>query len=437
MTTSRTWFSRLRVDTTPLRTSRDFRLLFAAGTVFYLGGMVSYVALPYQLYHLTHSNIAVGAMGAVELVPLLVFGLYGGALADHADRRTVLVLTGAAQALLTAVLMVNAFVDHPRVWLIYVVGAFLSAAQSLQRPSREALTPRVVAHHELPAAVALSSIGSQVGQLGGPALGGLLVVTAGAGTAFAVDVAGLLVATVLFARLRRYPAIEGGTPPSLSGIADGIRYAARRKDLLGTYLIDVIAMFMAFPIVLFPALASDVFHQPALLGLLYTAESIGTLVATATSGWMAHVHHHGRAVAVAATAYGLFIALAGLAPDAWVAIALLAMAGAADMISALFRQVIWHQTIPDSMRGRLAGIEMLSYSVGPLGGQTRAGLVADLTSVRTSIVSGGLLCAVGVAATATFLRRFWAYDDRTDEHAVREREVRARRASVGEAGDVQ
>jgi MFS family permease len=428
------WFGRLRIDATPLRTSRDFRLLFAAGTVFYLGGMVSYVALPFQLYHLTHSNIAVGAMGAVELLPLLVFGLYGGALADHSDRRTVLVVTGSAQAVLTAVLMGNAFLD-PHVWVIYVLGALLSAAQSVQRPSREALTPRVVAHHELPAAVALSSIGSQIGQLGGPALGGLLVATAGAGTAYAVDVVGLVVATLLFAGLRRYPPVAGGTPPNLSGIRDGIRYAAGRRDLLGTYLIDIIAMFMAFPIVLFPALASDVFRQPAVLGLLYTAESIGTLVATATSGWMPRVHHHGRAVAVAATTYGLCIAAAGLAPDAWVAIGLLAAAGAADMVSALFRQVMWHQTIPDEMRGRLAGIEMLSYSVGPLGGQTRAGLVADLTSVRASIVSGGLVCAVGVAATATFLRRFWAYDDRTDEHAVRERAVRARRALVGEAGD--
>jgi MFS family permease len=422
------WLRRLRLDTTPLRTSRDFRILFAAGTVFYLGGMVSYVAVPFQLYQLTHSNLAVGAMGAVELLPLLFFGLYGGALADHADRRTVLVLTGTAQALLTAVLMGNAFLDRPKVWAIYVVGGLLSIAQSLQRPSREALTPRLVSHQELPAAVALSGIGAQIGQLGGPALGGLLVATAGAGAAYAVDVGGLTIATALFFLLRRYPASAGGRPPSLAGIAEGIRYAARRKDLLGTYLIDIIAMFLAFPIVLFPALAQDVFQQPALLGLLYTAESVGTLVATATSGWTSRVHHHGRVVAYAAAAYGLSIAAAGLAPNAWVAIALLAVAGGADMISALVRQVIWHQTIPDEMRGRLAGIEMLSYSIGPLGGQTRAGLVADLSGVRASIVSGGVLCAVGVAATATYLRSFWAYDDRTDVHAVRERAVRADRA---------
>jgi MFS family permease len=430
VTTTPPWLDRVRVDTTPLRTSRDFRLLFAAGTVFYLGGMVSYVAVPYQLYQLTHSNLAVGAMGAVELAPLLFFGLYGGALADHADRRTVLVLTGTAQAVLTAALMGNAFLAQPRVWAIYVIGGLLSIAQSLQRPSREALTPRVVSHQELPAAVALSGLGSQVGMLGGPALGGVLVATAGPGSAYAVDVTGLAIATALFALLRRYPAGADSRPPSLSGIAEGIRYAARRKDLLGTYLIDIIAMFMAFPIVLFPALAETVFGQPALLGLLYTAESIGTLIATATSGWTSHVHHHGRAVVAAATAYGLSIALVGLAPNVWVVVVLLAVAGAADMVSALFRQVIWHQTIPDAMRGRLAGIEMLSYSIGPLGGQTRAGLVADLTSVRASILSGGVVCAIGVAATATFLRSLWGYDERTDEHAVRERRARAARAAA-------
>ena len=165
----------LRVDITPLRTSRDFRLLFWAGTVFYLGGMVSYVALPYQIYSLTGSNFAVGAMGLVELAPLIVFGLYGGALADHVDRRTMLVWTALAQVALTAALLGNAVLDQPSVWTIYVIGFLLAIAQSLQRPSREALIPRTVRHDELPAAVAVSSLGMQIGTLLGPAVGGLLV----------------------------------------------------------------------------------------------------------------------------------------------------------------------------------------------------------------------------------------------------------------------
>jgi MFS family permease len=414
---------RLRVDTTPLRTSRDFRLLFLAGTVFYLGGMVSYVALPYQVYRLTGSNFAVGALGLVELVPLLFFGLYGGALADHVDRRKMLVSTGVVQVLLTVVLMVNAF-GPERLWVIYGTGAALAAAGSLQRPSKEALAPRTVRHDEITAASALSSLGTQIGLLAGPGIGGVLVATVGVGWCFAVDVTGLVVATALFAAMRPYPHTGETTPPSLRGIGEGLTYALRRRDLLGTYLVDVAAMLLAMPVVLFPALAEEVFGHPGLLGLLYTAETIGSMVATATSGWTSRVHHHGRAIVLAATVYGVAIGLAGLAPSIGVAVTLFALAGAADMVSGIFRSTIWNQTIPDTMRGRLAGIEMLSYSVGPLGGQVRAGVVADLWTVRGSVASGGALCVVGVAVTAVWLRDFWSYDTRTDEHAVRERLLR-------------
>ena len=419
---------RLRVDVTPLRESRDFRLLFWAGTVFYLGGMVSYVALPFQLYQLTRSNFAVGALGIVELIPLVVFGLYGGALADHVDRRLMLVVTGAAQVLLTAVLMANAFLDAPRIWAIYVLGALLAAAGSLQRPSREALLPRVVRHNQIPAAVAVSSLGREVSMLVGPAVGGVLLQWVGVGWCYAIDVIGLTAATALFLALKPYPATDRSNPPSLAGIAEGLRYAMGRKDLLGTYVIDIVAMVMAMPIVLFPALATQIFHAPAMLGLLYSAEGVGALIATATSGWTSRVHHHGRAIVIAASAWGGSIALAGLMPSLWLVLVCLIAAGAADMVSGLFRSVIWNQTIPDSMRGRLAGIEMLSYSLGPLGGQARAGLVADRWSVRASITSGGILCVLGVALTASWLHGFWAYDDRTDEHAVRERKIRAQQS---------
>ena len=422
-----------------MRTSRDFRILWFAGTVFYLGGMVSYVALPYQLYHLTGSNFAVGALGLIQLAPLIACGLYGGALADRVDRRSVLVATGAAQCVLTVVLLVNAARAQPSVWLIYAVAVLLIVAQSLQRPSREALTPRVVRHDQLPAAVTLSSIGLQTGMLAGPALGGIILATAGAAWAYAIDVAGLVVATALFTALRRYPplreSVESGIAGAVRGIVDGLTYAVRRKDLLGTYVVDLTAMFLAMPTVLFPAFASDVFREPASLGLLYTAGTVGSLVATATSGWTSRVHHHGRAVVLAAATWGGAVVFAGLAPSVWLALVALAVAGAADMISGVFRSVIWHQTIPDERRGRLAGIEMLSYSIGPLGGEARAGLVADATSVRTSIVSGGVLCVVGVGLVAAWLRDFWTYDARTDEHAVHERKVREERAAAEVAAD--
>ncbi len=423
-----TWGERLRglrVDLSPLRTSRDFRLLFVAGTVFYLGAMVSYVAIPFQVYDLTGSNFAVGLIGLVELVPLVVFGLYGGALADHVDRRRLLVATGVAQALFTGVLAVNAFAGSPQVWVLFVVSAFLSAASALQRPSREALMPRTVTHDELVAANALTGLGMQVGVLVGPAVGGLLIAFVGIGWCFAVDIAGLLVATTLYVAMGSYPHREETTPPSLAGIGAGVRYAMARRDLLGTYLVDIAAMLLAMPVVLFPALAQDVFHRPELLGLLYSAETVGALVATALSGWTAHVVHHGRVIVIAAAAYGACIAVAGLMPSLWLVALFFALSGAADMVSGIFRSTIWSQTIPESMRGRLAGIEMLSYSVGPLGGQVRAGLVADVWSVRASITSGGVACVAGVLVTAGILRDFWSYDARTDEHAVAERASRA------------
>ncbi len=420
-------FRAMRMDVTPLRTSRDFRLLFLAGTIFYLGGMVSYVAIPFQIYRLTGSNFAVGAIGLVELAPLVVFGLYGGALADHVDRRRLLVVTGVSQAVLTGVLAANAFREEPSIVLIFVVAGLLTAAGALQRPSREALMPRTVRHEQIPAANALDSFGRQVGVLIGPAVGGLLAAYVGVGWCFVVDVAALALATALYIRLRPYPHRTETTPPSLRAIGEGWRYAVRRKDLLGTYLVDIVCMVLAFPVVLFPALAEDVFEHPQLLGLLYSAETVGAVLATLLSGWTARMHHHGRAVVLAAAAYGLFIGLAGLAPTIWVALVMLMLAGAADMISGIFRSTVWNQTIPEEMRGRLAGIEMLSYSVGPISGQVRAGLVADLWSVRGSIASGGFACVAGVAITAAWLREFWRYDARTDEHAVAERRLRQAR----------
>jgi len=426
------WRDRLRamrIDLTPLQ-SRDFRLLFFAGTVFYFGEMVSYVAIPYQIYTLTGSNFAVGAIGLVELLPLVVFGLYGGALADHVDRRKLLIATGLAQAAFTAVLGVNAFQDDPNVPLIFVVSGFLAASSSLQRPSREALMPRTVEHDQITAANALTSLGMQTGVLVGPALGGLLIAYVGIGWCFLVDICGLSVATLLFVAMRPYPHRAETTPPSLAGIAQGMRYAIGRRDLLGTYLVDIAAMFLAMPVVLFPALAEEVFDQPQVLGLLYSAETVGALLATALSGWTGRIHHHGRAIVIAAAAYGALVGVAGLMPSVWLVLLFLMLSGAADMISGVFRGTVWNQTIPENMRGRLAGIEMLSYSIGPLGGQVRAGITADLWSVRGAIVSGGFACVAGVTVTALALRDFWSYDERTDPYAVAEREVRARHGEV-------
>jgi MFS family permease len=266
--------------------------------------------------------------------------------------------------------------------------------------------------------------------LAGPAVGGVLLHAVGTGWCFLVDVVGIAIATALFFRMRPYPPVEEAAPPSLRGIGEGLRYAVGRRDLLGTYLIDIVAMFMARPTVLFPAFAQDVLQRPEMLGLLYSAGTVGALIASLTSGWTGRMHHHGRAVVLAAMAWGASVAVAGLLYNPWLVLLCFAVAGAMDNISGIFRSIIWHQTIPDSMRGRLAGIEMLSYSVGPIGGEIRSGLVADKFGVRQAITTGGILCVLGVAATSVWLRGFWTYDDRTDPYAVHERKVRAERAEL-------
>lgn len=420
----------LRMDLTPLRTSRDFRLLFSGGLVFAFGSTVTAVAIPFQVYAETGSNLMVGLVGLCELVPLVVFGLWGGALADHFDRRRLLVTAGLVQAALVACLVLNTVVGEPRLWALFVLAACLTSTASLQRPSREALMPRTVRHDQISAAQAITSLGSQLGLLAGPLVAGLLIAYVGIAWCFAIDMVGLAVATCLYAAMRPYPHTVETTPPSLAAIAEGIRYGVGRRDLLGTYLVDIAAMFLALPVVLFPALVEEVYRDPGLLGLLYAAGTAGAMIATLTSGWVHRVTRHGRAIVVAAAVYGLMVAAAGLVGNVWWAVVFLTLAGGADMISAIFRGTVWNQTIPEHMRGRLAGIEMLSYSLGPRAGQVRAGFTADLFGVRAAITGGGLACVVGVAATTAWLRSFWSYDSATDPYAVAEREARVSRGEA-------
>ena len=417
----------MRVDVTPLRESRDFRLILISGGITYLGSMITYVALPFQVAQLTGSFVAVGLIGLVELVPLVVFGLYGGALADSVDRRTMVIATEAASGVLVVALLVNAAMPSPQLWVLYVVAMLLAVTDGLQRPSLDAMIPRVVAHDQLAAASALNAIKWQVGTIVGPAVGGLLLSAGGAVAAYGVDVVTFVVSVALLWRVRSIRVgDEGGERVTLSHITDGMRYAWSRKDLMGTYAVDLIAMVFAFPYVLFPFLAVEL-GAPWALGLLYSAGAVGSLLVSLTSGWTASVHRHGRAIVVAAAMWGLGIGLVGFTTSLWVVLLLLMLAGAADMVSGIFRTVMWNQTIPDDVRGRMAGIELLSYSVGPLLGQVRSSAAASLTSLRVSFISGGALCIIGVALSAIALPSLWNYDDRTSEDAIRERERRRER----------
>ncbi|OLZ69526.1 MFS transporter [Streptomyces sp. IMTB 2501] len=411
-------------DLSPWQTSVDFRRLWKSGLISNFGSFLTLVALPVQLKDLTESTAAVGAIGAVELLPLIVCGLYGGALADALDKRKLIGWTEAGQGLLSAALLLNALLPRPTVWPLYAVAALSSALGSLQRPALDSLWPRIVAHADIPAAASLNSLRWTVGGVAGPALAGVVVAYAGLGWAYAADLLTFAVSVAYIVRIAPSPASHEAAKPSLGAIAEGARYALSRKELLGTYVVDLAAMSLAMPLAVLPFLADEL-HADWSLGLMYAALPAGSLLVSLTSGWASRIHRHGLMVVLAATGWGLAVAAAGLCGNVWLVLVLLTVGGGFDMVSGIFRAAMWNQTIPDELRGRLAGIELLSYSVGPQLGQVRAGGLAAWAGVRTSVVSGGLACAGAMGLLALCLPRLMTYDARTNEHAVRMREQRA------------
>lgn len=414
----------LALDLGPLRESRDFRLLMASGVITMFGTFITAVAVPYQMKQLTGSYLAVGLVSLAEFVPMVICGLWGGAIADALDRRKIILLSELGLLVTSGALMLNALLPHPQTWVLYVVGAASTGIACLQRPSMEALIPQVVRHDQLGAAAVLTSLRWNFGAIVAPAVGGLVVTAFGTATAYAIDALTFLLSLVLLWRIASAPAAEDAEPPSLRSLVGGVRYAVGRSDLMGTYLVDIAAMVFAMSTALFPFLADEL-GAPGALGLLYSAGSVGSLIASLTGGWTSRVHRHGLGVILAAALWGVAVALAALAPNVWVVFACLALAGAADMVSGIFRSTLWNQTIPNELRGRLAGIELLSYASGPMLGDARAGLMAQLRGARFSLGVGGLLCVGAVAALSLALPRFRRYDARTDEHALAEKARRA------------
>ena len=413
----------LAIDFSPLKKYPDFRRLWLSGLISYFGSMFTYVALPFQVKELTGSYLAVGLIGLVEIIPLVVFGLYGGVLADHMDRKKMIWVTEFAALFLSAILLINSLLPSPSLALIYIVAALFSAVDGLQRPSADAILPRLVEHNDLPAASALMSLRWQMGMIAGPSLAGVLISIFGVSAGFILDIATYFLSLIILIKVKSVPPIEISENPSFSSLVAGVKYATSRKDLMGTYLVDLAAMFFAMPTALFPFWAEQV-GAPWALGLFYAAGTIGSILVTVTSGWVKNYTKHGRAIFLAALGWGVAITFAGLVNNLALILLFLILAGASDMVSALFRSTLWNQSIPDEFRGRLAGVELISYSVGPLGGQTRAGFTAERTSLRTSVVSGGLLCIGFVAFFTALLPDFRKYDSKSNKFAVSEAKKR-------------
>jgi MFS family permease len=415
--------SKFAIDISPLKKYPDFRNLWASGLISYLGSMVTYVAIPFQIKELTNSYIAVGIVGAIEIIPLILFGLYGGVLADYVDRKKMVWATEAAALVLSGILLLNSLSSEPKVWVIYVMAGLFASVDGLQRPSADAILPRIVGHKDLPAASALMSLRWQMGVIIGPTIGGIVISTISISAGYGFDVFTFFISLLFLARVGSVPANPEAEKPSLRGLLDGIKYAFSRQDLTGTYLIDLAAMFFAMPTALYPFWA-DQLGAPWALGFLYAAVTVGSVIVTLTSGWIKTYRFHGRAIIWAAIGWGAAIALAGISNSLILVLLFLAIAGGADMISALFRGTIWNQTIPDNLRGRLAGIELLSYSIGPLAGQLRAASMAAATSLTFSVTAGGLICVFMVALLASFLPKLRKYDAETNEFAVEMRKIR-------------
>ena len=401
---------RLLADITPLRRFPEFRRLWAGYLVSFVGTQLTMVAVPYQVYTLTHSSLFVGLLGLVQLGPLLIGSLVGGSVADAVDRRRLLIVTQLLLASTSVGLALDGSRAEPAVWPLFLLSALAAGFSGIDSPTRAAAISNLVDRPSYPAAFALWQLLNQVGLVAGPALGGVLIGQVGVAAVYWIDAATYGVALLAVVGLRAMPAPPDATPVGLRSIGDGLRFLRGRQVLQANFIIDLDAMIFGMPRALFPALGLHQFHGgPGTVGALYAAPGAGALIGALLTGWVSGVRRQGRAVMVAVTVWGLAIAGFGLTRWLAAALALLAVAGAADVVSAVFRNTILQLNVPDALRGRLSAIHIAVVTGGPRLGDLEAGVVAALAGARVSVVSGGLACVAGVAVLGRLMPRFRRY----------------------------
>jgi MFS family permease len=389
---------RIFADVTPLRLDRDFRWLWAGQAISGIGNQVTRLALPYQVYRETGSTLAIAGLTLFQLIPILIFSLGAGSLADAIDRRRMLRVTQIAMMACSLVLAILALQPSVPIPVLYAVAFATAAAGSLDQPARSSAIPRLVPRERLPAAIALNQLNFQVASVVGPAVAGILIATIGLVGACLVDVVSFSASLIALLAIAPIPPLAGAARPGLAAIREGLRFARAKRVILSTYVIDLNAMIFGMPTSLFPALALDVFHVgPQGLGLLAAAPSVGALLGALLSGWVSTIRRIGLAVIVAVAIWGLAITLFGLSVASFaLALVFLAIAGAADVISAVFRNTIVQLAAPDHLRGRMASINILVVTSGPRIGDIEAAAVASIFGAQVSVVSGGLLCLLGL-----------------------------------------
>ncbi len=427
--------ARLMIDTRPLR-RREFRLLWLGELVSETGSNIAVVALYVQVYRITGSALAVGGIGLVQFVPILLSALFGAPLVDRHDRRSILLIAHWCEAGAALLLLVGVWIGSPPLLLVYLAAALVAGSGSLALAARSAMTPNLVPHDELPAALALNQAMWNTCLIVGPALGGLLIARFGLGIAYGLDLVTFAAALISVRLMRPHPPVSTSstTAPSRAGalmegpaeseaesfiedeegwarVTAGFRYLKGRRVLQATFIVDLIAMVFGMPRALFPVLAQVQFDAgPELVGLLFSAVAVGALIGALTSGWVHRIKRQGLAVLIAVALWGAGIVAFGLSGSSiGLALGCLAVAGGADVISAVFRNTILQRSVPDDLRGRLSGIHILVVTGGPRLGDMEAGLVATLASPTVSVVSGGVICILAVGALAILVPAFTNY----------------------------
>ena len=397
------------IDISLLKHNRDYALLYSGQFLSFIGTMITSVVLPYQIYHLTQSTLMVGLLSLVQLLPLLITALLGGVCADRYNRRKLMILSECFLMLGCVMLVLNAYQSNPNVTVVFVIAAIMSAIIGLHRPAMDSMTQQLVKPEDYKAVGTLSSFKFSFCMIAGPAIAGLLIAYCGISVTYLIDLFTFMISLTSLSLIRRaQPSMVANHPSVMCALKQGIQFAWSRQELMGSYAVDFIAMIFAIPTALFPAMAQS-FGGVKTLGFLYAAPAVGSLLISFFSGWTVNIKRDGKAIAIAASLWGLSMIGFGLSSALWPALLFLALSGAFDSVSGIFRSTLWNSTIPHDYRGRLAGIEMLSYLGGPKLGDARAGAIASCFGITTAIVSGGALCIVGVAICCISMPKFWKY----------------------------
>jgi MFS family permease len=407
----RGYVARIAVDFSPLRDYPHYRRLWIGQAVTFVGSEMALVAVPYQVWQLTHSTLALGLFSLTSLVPLLTLTLAGGAVADAFDRRRMVLVTETLQAVGVAGLLVNASLPHPSVVVLFVFATVVEACFSAGVGGMRSIPQRLLPQEVFAQAGALDSIYYGVGGVAGPALAGVIIGAAGLSAVYAIGTVSFAASLLALWGLPPMPPHPDAERPGLRSIAQGFRFIAREKVILGFFLVDTNAMVFGMPLALFPAIAAH-FGNAAHVGYLYAAPAGGALLAGLGSGWVAHVRRQGIVVVAAASLWGVAIAGFAYADRFWLALVLVGLAGLADQVSAIFRNAMLLALTPDRLLGRVRGIEFMQVASAPSLGNLEAGVVASLTSIRVSVASGGLLCIAGTLASAVAFPALVRYEAR-------------------------